>query len=131
VPFFGGDGWDSGNTLALPADVVKDCYFANHYSADDPRQHVQEFVKKYQAEYGKTPDAMAILGYDAGRVMADAIQRAGRVDPKAIRDALTTTSQFPGASGNITIDSERNALKPLVIVAVENGKTVTVDTIEP
>jgi len=131
VPFFGGDGWDSSATLALPENIIKDCYFANHYSADDQREHVQAFVKKYEAEYNRTPDAMAILGYDAGRVMADAIERAGKVDPKAICNALTDTDNFPGASGFITMDKDRNAHKPLVIVAVENGKSVTKDTIEP
>lgn len=130
VPFFGGDGWDSPSTFQL-GDIVANCYFANHYSSDDPRPYVQEFVKKYEAEYQHTPDAMAILGYDAGRVMADAISRAGKVDPKAIRDALAETRDFPGASGVITIDEHRNAIKPLVIVAVDHGKTKTVDTIQP
>lgn len=130
VPFFGGDGWDSPSTFTL-GDIVGNCFFANHYSSDDPRPSVQEFVRKYEAEYGRTPDAMAILGYDAGDVMADAIGRAGRIDPKAIRDALAGTKEFPGASGVITIDENRNAIKPLVIVAVENGKTKTVDTIQP
>ncbi len=130
VPFFGGDGWDSPETLAL-GDAVKNCYFANHYSADDPRPEVQAFVRAYQAEYGRTPDAMAILGYDAGRVLADAIRRAGKADPEAIRDALAATTDFPGASGTITIDANRNARKPIVIVSIVDGRTKIADAITP
>ena len=87
VPFFGGDGWDSPETLKL-GSVINGCFQSNHYSPDDTRPEVQQFIKDYQSKYGKIPDAMAILGYDAGLIMADAIKRAGSTDPKAIRDAL-------------------------------------------
>lgn len=131
VPFFGCDGWDSGKTLAL-GDVAEGCFFTNHYSPDDPRPEVQKFITDYKARYGgRVPDAMAILGYDAGRVMADAIKRAGKADPTAIRDALAQTKDFSGASGKITIDAERNARKPIVILQITGGKTKMVDAIAP
>lgn len=130
VPFFGGDGWDSAETLKL-GSVANGCYFANHYSADDPRPEVQQFVSQYKSKYRETPDAMAILGYDAGRVLAEAIKRAGKADPKAIRDALATIKDFPGASGTITIDANRNARKPAFIVEIRDGQTHKVETIMP
>jgi branched-chain amino acid transport system substrate-binding protein len=74
---------------------------------------------------------MGICGYDAARVLADAIKRAGSDDPKAIRDALAGTKDFPGASGKITIDANRNALKPIVILEFRNGKMHKVDAIAP
>jgi branched-chain amino acid transport system substrate-binding protein len=130
VPFFGGDGWDSPETLTL-GKVVDGCFYSNHYSPEDPRPEVQAFLKAYEAKYNKIPDAMATLGYDAARVMADAIKRAGKADPKAIRDALAQTKDFSGASGIITIDAERNAKKPAVILEIRDGKTHLVDTIQP
>jgi branched-chain amino acid transport system substrate-binding protein len=131
VPFFGCDGWDSDKTLALGA-IADGCFFTNHYSPDDPRPEVQKFIADYKARYGgRVPDAMAILGYDAARVMADAIRRAGKADPAAIRDALAQTKDFPGASGKITIDAGRNALKPIVILELRGGKTKMVDAIAP
>ena len=48
------------------------------------------------------PDAMAILGYDAMQIMADAIKRAGTPTARKIRDALAATKDFPGASGTTT-----------------------------
>lgn len=130
VPFFGGDGWDSAQTLAL-GPIADGCYYTNHYSPDDQRPSVQEFIKSYQAKYGAIPDAMAITGYDAARVMADAISRAGSTDPTAIRDAIANTKDFPGAGGTITIDENHNARKPIVILEIEDGKTKLADTIQP
>ena len=120
VPFFGGDGWDSPLTLALPA--AQGNFYSDHYSSEEKRPEVQEFVKAFQDKYHKTPDAMAVLGYDAMRVMADAIKRAGKADRQAITEALAQTKDFAGASGTITIDPEHNARKPIVFLQVKDHR---------
>lgn len=137
VPFLGGDGWDDPNTYVQLGPIAEGCCYTDHYSKDDDRPQTQEFVKAYSARYKnadgtpKIPDAMATLGYDCARVMVDAIRRAGKPDPKAIRDALATTRDFPGASGAITIDPNRNARKPIVVLEVRNGQSIKVDSFLP
>jgi branched-chain amino acid transport system substrate-binding protein len=44
------------------------------------------------------------------------------VTPAAIRDALASTKGFQGATGSISMDANRNAQKPIVIVQVKDGK---------
>lgn len=132
VPLLGGDGWDSAKTIAIGKDAVEGCYFSNHYSQEEDRPEVKKFVEDYKKRYnGKGPDAMAILGYDAMRLMVDAIKRAGNTEPEAIRDALAGTKDFPAASGAITIDENRNARKKIVILKIENGKFNYAGTVEP
>ena len=132
VPLMGGDGWDSDKTFEIGRDAVNGCYFTNHYSPDEDRPEVKAFVSAYRAKYnGKTPDAMAILGYDSMDLMADAIRRACSTKGKAIRDALASTRDFPAASGTITIDAHRNAQKPIVILKIENDKTTFVGSVQP
>jgi branched-chain amino acid transport system substrate-binding protein len=137
IPFFGGDGWDDPQTYLNLGAISDGCYFTNHYSADDDRPEVKAFIaaygKRFKEKDGspKIPDAMGICGYDAARVLVDAIKRAGSTDPKAIRDALASTKDFPGASGKITIDANRNALKPIVILELKGGQTHKVDAIVP
>jgi branched-chain amino acid transport system substrate-binding protein len=135
-PFFGGDGWDSEETLKL-GSIANGCYFTNHYSPDEQRPEVKAFVDAYQAKYKnpdgspKLPDAMAVTGYDAARVLCDAIKRAGTTESKALRDAIASTKNFAGASGMITIDENRNARKPIVILEIKDGKTRIADMIQP
>jgi ABC-type branched-subunit amino acid transport system substrate-binding protein len=92
---------------------------------------VAEFVKKYQARYGRVPDGMGALGYDATRLLVDAIGRAGSTDGKAIAKALAETKDFPGVTGSITIDAERNAQKSAVVLEMKGGKPVYVATVKP
>jgi len=128
----GGDGWDSDKTITIGKQAVEGAYFSNHYSEEETRPEVKKFVDDYKNKYnGKTPDAMAILGYDAMRLMADAIKRANSEDGAAIKDALAATKDFPGASGTITMDEKRNAKKPAVILKIEGGKFRYAGTVNP
>lgn len=131
VPLMGGDGWDSDKTFEIGRDAVNGCYFTNHYSPDEDSPRVKTFVFQYQRKYGKVPDAMAILGFDAMGMMADAIKRAGSTDGRPIRDALAQTKDYPGASGTITMDKHRNAQKPIVILKIENDRAHFVATVQP
>jgi branched-chain amino acid transport system substrate-binding protein len=74
---------------------------------------------------------MAALGYDSAMVLADAIKRAGSLEPAKIRDAIAATKDFAGVTGKTTIDANRNASKPAVILTVENGKFKLLDTVQP
>ncbi|MDK3159919.1 ABC transporter substrate-binding protein [Kamptonema cortianum] len=131
VPFLGGDGWDSDKTYEIGGDAINGGYYSNHYSPEDQRPEVVAFIEEYRSRYGSTPDAMAVLGYDAMLMMADAIERAGSADRQSIRDALAATKDFKGVAGHITMDEGRNALKPLVVLKIEDGKSKFVKQIEP
>lgn len=132
VPLVGGDGWDSDQTIQIGGEAIENCFFANHYSADEDRPEVKKFVDGYKAKYGgKVPDAMAILAYDAMKIMADAINRAGSTEGQKIRDALASTKDFPGASGVTTINEQHNAEKAIVILKIKDGKFTYHTKIEP
>jgi branched-chain amino acid transport system substrate-binding protein len=122
VPLFGGDGWESQELVSIGGDAVEGTYFSTHFSPEQTDPAVQDFVKKFQAKYGVMPDAMAALGYDSAMLLADAFKRAGTTDGPKVRDALAATKDFPGVTGQITIDEHRDAKKPLVILQVTGGK---------
>ena len=131
VPLLGGDGWDSPRLFEIGGDALSGCYISNHYSVDDPSPAIQKFVTEYRSRYKQTPDALAALGYDAAKILSDAITRAGSTDGNKIREALGATKDFPGVTGQITIDKDRNAVKPAVVLKIENGKFVYVETVKP
>jgi branched-chain amino acid transport system substrate-binding protein len=131
VPFLGSDGWDSPKLWEIGGEALNGCFFSNHYSTDDPNPIVQKFVSDYKEKYKQVPDALAALAYDAARILADAMTRAGSTDGPKVRDAIASTKDFPGVTGGITINAERNAVKSAVIIKVENGKYLLQETIKP
>jgi branched-chain amino acid transport system substrate-binding protein len=132
VPLFGGDGWESDQLTKIGKESVEGTYFSTHYSPDAGGDKGKAFVAAYQKRFGgKTPDAMAALGYDSAMILADAIKRAGKTDGPAIRDALAQTKDYEAVTGKITINAQRDADKSAVILKVEGGKFKYIETIAP
>jgi branched-chain amino acid transport system substrate-binding protein len=78
-------------------------------------------VRRYREQHRSDPNGLAALGYDAALVMIDAIRRAGAAEPARIRAALAQTRDFQGATGSITLDADRNAVKSAVILEVRES----------
>jgi branched-chain amino acid transport system substrate-binding protein len=132
VPVVGGDGWDSPKLVEIAgADALNGAFFTNHYSVEDTSAKSKAFVEAYKKEYGQVPDAMAVLGYDAAYVLADAITRANSTDPAKIRDALAATKDYQAVTGNLTLNEFHDAVKSAVIIEFKNGKQVFKETVKP
>jgi branched-chain amino acid transport system substrate-binding protein len=123
----GGDGWDSPD---LDASASEGGFYSNHYSPEDTRQIVQDWVSNYTAKYGSTPDALATLGYDATNLLLAAIEKAGTDDPAVVKDALASIS-WDGVSGTITYDEFHNPIKSAAVLQVKDGKVVFVESVAP
>jgi len=126
VPLLGGDGWDSAQLYAIGGTALNGSFFSNHYSPFDTDPKVQKFVNDYKALYNATPDALAATAYDAAHIMFDAIKRANSTDGTAIRNALAATNAFPGVTGTVTFNENRDAVKPIVMIEIKDGGTYAV-----
>lgn len=118
--FLGGDGWDSSNLLAGAGAELEGAYFTNHSAPDVPWESAKKFLASYNERYKRPPTSLAAQGYDAARLLFDAIGRAGDTKPEAIRQALAETKDFQGATGTMTMDKDRNANKPIVVVQIKD-----------
>jgi branched-chain amino acid transport system substrate-binding protein len=120
APFMGGDGWDSPD---LDLAAANGGYFTNHYSPQDPRPEVQNFVKafgeKFKDDKGqpKVPDALATLAYDATNLLLASIEKAGVDDAVKVKDAMAGI-EFSGVSGLIKFDANHNPIKSATILKV-------------
>ena len=132
TPFVGGDTWDMDAFLKVGGEAVEGAVFSTFFANDVPINKTSEaFLKAYRDEYKKEPPATAALGFDAYRVVLDAITRANSAEPQKIRDALAQTKGFEGAAGDITINADRDADKPAVFKQVKGGKFAFLSTCKP
>lgn len=127
APFFGADGWDSPD---LDTTVVQGSYFTNHFSVGDTREVVVDFVAKYTEKYGKSPDALAVLAYDAANILFQAMEATKSEDPAKVA-AYIESGTFPVVSGDVSYDEFHNPIKAAVVLQVEGTDFAYVDTLSP
>jgi branched-chain amino acid transport system substrate-binding protein len=102
---------------------VDGVYFTTHFSpattADIPA--AKAFGEKYEKLYGKPPDAYAAEAYDATTMAIMAIEKAGKDDRAAVRDALAAVS-FESTRGPFKFDEKGDPLLVTHVVKIEGGK---------
>jgi branched-chain amino acid transport system substrate-binding protein len=131
VPMMGGDGWESPELRNIGGADIMGSYYSNHFAHDNSTPSAKRFIAAYQAQWKEPPSALSSLGYDAVMVIVDAIKRANSADPKKIRDALAATKDFDAVTGKLTLDANRNPVKPAVVVKVTDKGEVFEAEIAP
>jgi branched-chain amino acid transport system substrate-binding protein len=129
MPILASDGLDSPKFPELAGKDAEGVVLTSDFSRQDPRPLVQEFITNYRNRYGGTPDFIAASAYDCVRVIADAVRRVGPTADQ-IRAGLAQTRNFEGVAGNISFDENREVVKTIFIVRVDNGEFVYVDKID-
>ena len=84
----------------------------------------RSFAEKYLASYKTTPDFFASWPYDAIHVLAQAITKAGSIEPQKIRDAILAVKGYRGVEGIYNFDSNGDGLHGYNIVKNDNGNIV-------
>lgn len=122
VPVLGGDGYDG--ILNVTADnnpgEADGVIFTNHIVYSDPAEDIQAFYASYTEKYDEDPISFSALGYDAVRMMAQAIENAGSTDSQAIIDELNKIT-YDGITGTISFDENGDPIKEISIVTVEDA----------
>ncbi|MGQ9919864.1 MAG: ABC transporter substrate-binding protein [Desulfobacca sp.] len=118
----GSDSWGSQELLTLGGADLEKAFFSTHYAPDIATPKAQEFIQAYEAKYGKKPDDVAALTYDAGLLLCQAITQAGVLDRSKVRDTLAQVKEFEGVTGKMTFRGGGDPLKSAVILQVHNGQ---------
>ena len=81
------------------------------------------FLNAYRAAFQADPQAYAVYGYEVGRVLLDALKRAGKKDRQALITAVAATKDFSGTLGTWSFDANGDtSLAVLSVSTVEAGK---------
>ena len=112
--------------LELAGSAAEGLYLSATFLPANPAPEVQEFVRRYQAQFNTLPSQYAALGYDALNMLAVAIRTAGP-ERQAIRDALAAIRDFHGVTGTISFTETGGVTKKHLFVQVRQGKFVKLD----
>ena len=116
------EGFDSPKYIELAGKDTEGVIIATNLDRDDPRPVVQNFLKNYKQAYNIDPDMVGASSYDAFMILANAIERAGSTDKKAVVKALLDTKDYNGLTGKINRFLKGEVVKPVQFQIVKDGK---------
>ncbi len=130
--FLGPGSWDESEKLFnILADnaPLEGAYFTADFSPELPS--AEHFVQAYTALFITPPDSAAASGYDAMSLLASAIETAQTLTPSAVRDALSSITDFQGATFMSHYNANRHPVKGVVINTIRNGQVELRKVIAP
>lgn len=122
VPFVGGNGFNSPKVIEIAGAAANGLVVATPWFGEKQDPKVQEFVSKFEKEYGKKPDQFAAQAYDALYIMAEALLNAGEADRDKLRDALADIKGFEGILGTFSFDADGDVVMDPVVLIIKDGQ---------
>ncbi len=129
--FLGADSWDSTLLFDNENAEIEGSYFSGHFSPDTNEPNARAFVDTYMSVYESTPTGGVAVSYDAVKLLFEAIERAGSLDPDAIREQLTATENYVGATSIARYNENRQPTKSAVIFTIKDGEKQFYQQIDP
>jgi branched-chain amino acid transport system substrate-binding protein len=126
----GADGWDTVVEVMTDRTPVEGSYYCSGYSSEDTTPMVQEFLAAFKAKNGKDPNMFSAQGYDAAKILIDAIEKtekgmAGKAGTEDYRKAVIAAmkaTDMECVTGHVTYDEYNNPIKSAVIINIKGGE---------
>jgi branched-chain amino acid transport system substrate-binding protein len=119
--FFSALGKDAnyafGVTPWLPAERLKDRWFGD----------ASQFVKAYEEKFGYEPNFLAAAAVAAVQTHVIAMEAAGTLDPKMVRDAIAQLD-FESVYGRVRFSENGQIVMPQTVIQIQNEKVIEIFT---
>lgn len=125
---YSGVVWDSDS---VDRQAMEGAYCTEHFSGDNPRPVVQEFISRYYEKYNSKPGETAALTYEATQILLQAVELAGSREPARIKEAIQNIKGFPALTGRFSFNQDGSPVKPAVIIQVRDGRQVYAADVSP
>jgi len=106
-----------GMTPWLPSDRLKDRWFGD----------ASQFAQTYEQRFRYAPDYHAAAAVAAVETLAAAIDAAGTLDPKQVRDAIARLD-FESVYGRIRFGENGQIVLPQTVIQIQDDKVIEVFT---
>ena len=129
APFLGSDSWDAVGLAHIPE--ADGAVIAHQWHIGVPRPLAVDFVNRYQARFGVEPRSTAVFTYDAIRLLADAMHRAGSKDGGPVSQAIAKTNDYEAVAGTIQFTGTGDPRRAGVLSQIGRTRDSIVRVVNP
>lgn len=135
IQFLGVDGWVADELLSMAGTELDGAYLSSGVSTESPE--FQQYNVAFEKAHNKKASVYAYYALDAlyafEYAIGQSIDKTGKVDPVAVKDALENMKDVQGFTSKLNIepDTHNPHNKPVIIMQIKDSKWQIVKTYEP
>jgi branched-chain amino acid transport system substrate-binding protein len=126
IRLLGTGAWNSPALLKEDVDYLEGAVFTDDFYRGSFYPEVNDFVDAFYAAYGREPEGLEALVYDAANIAANLIAGKGRETRERLRDALSEFRDFPGVTGRTSASANRGVGKDSFLLTIRNGQIMQI-----
>jgi branched-chain amino acid transport system substrate-binding protein len=126
VPFLGANGWNSPDFARTADSSIDGAVFVDGFFVDSPTPTVQDFVDRYKKRFQTNPTLFAMQGYDAAKLVIDAV-RTGASSGEAVHNQLLTQPDLSSLAGPAAFGPDGTLNRPLFLMQIKRGRFLQVN----
>lgn len=126
IRLLGTSGWNSPELLKADPVHLQGAVFVDGFFTESFRPEVNDFIEAFYTAYGREPDTMEALVYDAADIAVKLLFENRSGTREAFRRGLMQIKGYPGVSGKTSFPPSRDAEKDLFILTVKDGRIIQV-----
>ncbi len=126
VLLLGGNGWNSQELIDNARNYLKSVLFVDGFFAESSQPETQDFVEKYETNFGERPSVLAAQAFDTSNIFIKLLKEGADSRIK-IKSGLETIRNFSGVTGNTSIKNNGDSEKSLVRLTVQDGEIMVLD----
>lgn len=134
-PIIGETTLTGQKVIELAGEAANGAFAHVGLTVDAPIPEMLAFKGKFYQAYKYIPDHNGIKGYTGVYALKAAIEKAGKLDRKAVAQAMKGLSisakKYPGVIMDVSFDDKGDLDRQSFLVEVKNGRQVVVDTLPP
>jgi branched-chain amino acid transport system substrate-binding protein len=130
VRLLGTNLWNSPGLIQRGQKFVEDSVFIDGLVANDPALRNSAFFANFRAVFQEDAGLTELQAYDSAMILRQLVA-GGERTRVGLQNKMTTLRQFPGATGPLSVNSNREFLRPLAALTVRDGAIVPLESSQP
>lgn len=126
IQLLGTNRWNSPDLFNEEGKYLEGAIFVDGFFKDSSSPVVRDFIDNFYVVYGREPDYLEAIAYDAASIMVSALCKNGAEIRDDLKDGLLKLHDYPGITGETSFSETGEAKKPLVVLMVQNGGIVQI-----
>ncbi len=126
IHLLGTNIWHQPSLIQQAGDYVRNAVITDGYFSDSRRPEAKQFNDRFMAMFGSSPQFIEAIAHDTVSILVETVMDPAVTSPETLKQALTGTRIFEGATGKTLFDKDGQLHKELFFLTVKNRSFVEI-----
>jgi ABC-type branched-subunit amino acid transport system substrate-binding protein len=126
IQLLGTNSWNSSKLLEGDSEFLEGAIFVDGFFLNTFYPKVRNFIDRFYVAFGREPNDLEALAYDAAKIMVDTIKKGNIRIRRDLKEGLSNLKDYPGITGKTSFTKRGDAEKSFYVLMVRGKEIVQI-----